>query len=186
MEDKISNSDIFDENTHQIRWYHKLKHLGYYLSHWFKQFFKGPFYKSQVNDLDLLQQVKLLLDTENTTPVIIDKCSSFIYLHRIVENTHARRRLEKWASKTIAIYLLVVLCIVFFNYIHIPKLSGFVSLEITDNVIIIILSTTTVNIIGLGLIVLRGHFLSQDNNNNIEESRKRNNRDKQVFKKKTN
>ena len=37
---------------------------------------------------------------------------------------------------------------------------------------IAILTTTTVNIIGLGLIVLRGHFLANDPSNNMEEDKK--------------
>mgnify|MGYP001674585526 FL=1 len=37
---------------------------------------------------------------------------------------------------------------------------------------ITILSTTTVNIIGLGLIVLRGHFLANDKSNNMDEDKK--------------
>ena len=37
---------------------------------------------------------------------------------------------------------------------------------------IAVLTTTTVNIIGLGLIVLRGHFLANDALNNMENEDK--------------
>lgn len=166
------NKDIFDKNEHSIKWYHYFLHLGYYIPYWIKFFFSEPFNKQvPVKDLDLLEQVKLLLDVQSDAKdtVFIDTCKGFIHLHRIIENTRARKRLEKWASRIIAIYLFVVLCIVICNYIRIPMMGNGIKLEITDQVIIIILSTTTINIIGLGLIVLRGHFLSKDKNNEIEE-----------------
>lgn len=168
------NNDIFNDNEHcHIKWYHYFIHLGYYLPYWIRFFFSKPFNRpNQVKDLDLLDQVKLMLDVQAdaSDAIIIDKCKKFIHLHRIIENTRARRRLEKWASRIIATYLFVVLCIVLCNYIHIPIIANNINLKITDQVIIIILSTTTVNIIGLGLIVLRGHFLSKDKNNEIDEN----------------
>lgn len=168
------NNDIFDKESSHVKWHHYFIHLGYYLPYWIKFFFSKPFNKpNQVKDLDLLDQVKLMLDVQAdaSDEIIIDKCKKFIHLHRIIENTRARRRLEKWASRIIAIYLFVVLCIVLCNYVRIPIIANNINLEITDQVIIIILSTTTVNIIGLGLIVLRGHFLSKDVNNDIDRNR---------------
>ena len=40
------------------------------------------------------------------------------------------------------------------------------SIFLSDKVLIVLLSTTTVNIIGLGLIVLRGHFGDKRNKTN--------------------
>lgn len=81
-------------------------------------------------------------------------------LQRDVENTRARRRLEKWACRVIVAYLLFVFILMLLNgasMIWKPNLfqeHGFIS----DSVMITILSTTTINIIGLVVIVLRGHF----------------------------
>lgn len=75
-------------------------------------------------------------------------------------NSSARQRLEAWACKTIIIHLVCVLLLVILNGVSRliwPKIfteQGFIS----DNVMYVILSTTTVNIIGLGVIVLKGHF----------------------------
>lgn len=75
-------------------------------------------------------------------------------------NSSARQRLEAWACKTIIIYLVCVLLLVILNGVsrliwpEIFTEQGFIS----DNVMYVILSTTTVNIIGLGVIVLKGHF----------------------------
>lgn len=83
-----------------------------------------------------------------------------LHLQRDVENTRARRRLEKWACIVIAVYLIFVFILILLNGLsmlwrpQIFKEHGFIS----DNVMTIILSTTTINIIGLVVIVLRGHF----------------------------
>ena len=39
---------------------------------------------------------------------------------------------------------------------------------------ITILSTTTINIIGLGLIVLKGHFLANDKLNEVDKNKENN------------
>ena len=71
-----------------------------------------------------------------------------------MENTSARKRLEKWAKYVISIYLFTVL----FILLLVGGLFGKDRLVLDQTVIVVLLSTTTVNIIGLGLIVLRGHF----------------------------
>lgn len=145
-----------------------LKHLGYYISHSIKSFFSKP-YKEEKKDLDLLDQVSSLLDV-STTNDNIEKCKEFIHLHRIVENTKARRRLEKWSLRVIALYLFIVLSIVILCYSDIPIIGDLIKIKIPDPIMITILSTTTVNIIGLGLIILRGHFLANDKSNNIKDN----------------
>lgn len=155
-EDLLSNS-----SQNSIRWYHYIGHSGYYIVFFIKCLFSKPF-KKEKKDIDLLDQVKLLLDTDPTNNDVMSKCEQFIELHRIVENTKARRRLEKWASRVIVVYLLLVLGIVVCNYASIQPFNKWGTMSISDPVMITILSTTTVNIIGLGLIVLRGHFLMND------------------------
>lgn len=151
-----------------IRWYHYFIHLGYYIPYWVRFFFSAPF-KEKKKDINILDTVGSLLESE-TTPANIDKCKELVHLHRIVENTKARRRLEKWSLRVIAIYLFIVLSIVTCNYIAVPLISGYVYIDIAEPIMITILSTTTINIIGLGLIVLKGHFLANDKSNNISKS----------------
>lgn len=137
------------------------KHLGYFIPHAVKTFFSNPF-EEKKKELDILEKVQSLLEiNDNTTEENIEKCKELVHLHRIIENTKARRRLEKWSLKVIAVYLFIVLAIVICNYssIDIPVP---VTMNIEDPVIVAILTTTTVNIIGLGLIVLRGHFLARE------------------------
>lgn len=123
--------------------------------------------KPELDPLEVIR--KLLEDFEHQES--IDKSKSVAGLHRVIENTHARRRLEKWSQRVIGVYLLVVLGLIIATYLRIPGMEEYKILDIPDNVMIAILTTTTANIIGLGLIVLRGHFLSQkedkaDNDNN--------------------
>lgn len=150
-----------------IRWYHYLIHLGYYIPYWVRFFFSAPF-KEKKKDINILDTVGSLLESE-TTPENIEKCKELVHLHRIVENTKARRRLEKWSLRVIAIYLFIVLSIVTCNYIAVPLISGYIDIHITEPIMITILSTTTINIIGLGLIVLKGHFLANDKSNSISK-----------------
>lgn len=156
-------------NKNTIRWYHYLIHLGYYIPYWIKFFFSQPF-KEKKKDLNILDTVQSLLESE-TTDENIEKCKELTHLHRIIENTKARRRLEKWSLRVIAIYLFVVLCIVLATYTN-PKFKYYI--EIPNTIMITILSTTTVNIIGLGLIVLRGHFLANDKSNEVKENKNKN------------
>jgi hypothetical protein len=145
-------------------------HIGYYIPYWIRFIFSKPF-KETKKDLDILETVNTLLDSE-TTDENINKCKELTHLHRVIENTKARRRLEKWSLRVIALYLFVVLSIVVLCYSQIPFVSRFIQISVPPNIMITILSTTTVNIIGLGLIVLRGHFLannkSSDGKNNNE------------------
>ena len=96
---------------------------------------------------------------------ILETSRNLLVQQRIMDDTKARRRLERWARNTILCYLIIVFVLVVLNgvsQIVWPKVfpsHGF----ITDTVMTVILSTTTVNIIGLGVIVLRGHFPSYGN-----------------------
>ena len=149
-----------------IRWYHYLIHLGYYIAYWIRFFFSEP-YKEKKKDLNLLDTVQSLIESE-TTDENIAKSKELTHLHRIIENTRARRRLEKWSLRVIAIYLFIVLSIVLSTYISIPAIEPYLYIDIPEHIMITILSTTTVNIIGLGLIVLRGHFLANDKSNELD------------------
>lgn len=181
---------LFDGKT--IKFYHYLIHLGYYIPYGIRFFFNKPF-KEPKKDLNILDQVGSLMSVD-TSEQNLDICGQLIGLHRVVENTMARRRLERWSLRVIVSYLLIVFGIVVLSYCPIPSTfqqetaqlaqstekkqsntpaetkmevldvpkeeKGF--LRIPEAVMITILSTTTVNIIGLGLIVLRGHFLFND------------------------
>lgn len=161
-------------NQSALRWYHYLIHLGYYIPYWVKFFFSKPF-KEEKKDLNILDIVQTLLDSESTSTENIQKSKELTKLHRVVENTKARRRLEKWSLRVIATYLMIVLVIVVACYVKIPigKDKVYHIIEIPSEIMITILSTTTVNIIGLGLIVLRGHFLANDKANNMEDDDRR-------------
>nr|DAV03565.1 MAG TPA: hypothetical protein [Caudoviricetes sp.]DAZ04572.1 MAG TPA: hypothetical protein [Caudoviricetes sp.] len=103
---------------------------------------------------------------------ILNKCKELLQHQRMLEDTRARRRLEHWATKIISYYLIIVFIILllsgFASVINIMLCqfcgidSKFIistdSVFLSDKVLVVLLSTTTINIIGLGLIVLRGHF----------------------------
>lgn len=159
----VAKPEPFTKTT-DFKW---LLYGGYRFKLFLKKFFKGPFKES--SDLNFVEKMTLLFDTDPSfrNPNVIQISKDLTKLHRIHENTKARRRLEKWASRVIVIYLIIVLWLVLANYVSI-EYSGILSfmskmsMDIPKPVMITILSTTTVNIIGLGLIVLRGHFLSKN------------------------
>lgn len=143
-------------------------HLGFYIIDTVKQFFSSP-YKKEKRELNVLDSIQTLLESEPTDENI-NKCQELSKLHRMVENTKARRRLEKWSLRVIAWYLIIVLVVVFLSYTKICWLN---ILDIEPQIMIAVLTTTTVNIIGLGLIVLRGHFLANDASNSMEDEDKK-------------
>lgn len=143
-------------------------HLGYYLYHKVIDFFHSP-YKKQKRELNILDTIQTLLESE-ASDENISKCQELSRLHRVVENTKARRRLEKWSLHVIAWYLIIVLAVVIACY---TKIEWLHFMEIPWKIMIAVLTTTTVNIIGLGLIVLRGHFLANDASNNMEDEDKK-------------
>lgn len=153
---------ISAENNEEVVWYYYITHLGYYSSHIIRCFFRHPLRKDK-KDLELLEQVRSLLEVE-VNDDNIEKSRLIVGLHRVVENTHARRRLERWSLRVIAVYLAIVFALVLCTYANIPFL-GFPFISIPNDIMIAILTTTTANIIGLGLIVLRGHFLANEDKN---------------------
>lgn len=164
-----SAADFFAVEENITRWQY-VSHSGYFICHALKTFFRHPLRKEKP-DLDLLGVVRSSLDDfENKShQENIQKSEGLIALHRTVENTHARRRLEKWSLRVIALYLLIVLLIVVATYANVPYLD-LPWLTIPNEIMIAILTTTTANIIGLGLIVLRGHFLAKDEKSSQKES----------------
>lgn len=101
---------------------------------------------------------------DNPDKEVIEATENLLKQHRTIEDTEARRRLERWACMVIVMYLIFVFLLLILNGLSkiiwpdIFKEDGFIS----DPVMYAILTSTTVNIIGLGLIVLRGHFHIKD------------------------
>lgn len=166
----MSADNLFEEGSGEIKkdkWL-VAKHFGYYAINAVKEFFSSP-YKKEKRELNVLDSIQTLLESESTDENI-NKCKELSTLHRMVENTKARRRLEKWSLRVIAWYLMIVLVVVFLSYTNIGWLN---ILNIEYKIMIAVLTTTTVNVIGLGLIVLRGHFLANDDEKEKEYKKKK-------------
>ncbi len=155
------------------------RHGGFYLIVGIWQFFFGPSrtkipkYKDNRFKFVAEQLISTLPElSENANTLITTTSESLLSQHRTIENTEARRRLEKWACWTIIIYLLSVFVLVILNGLsrvvwpNIFKDAGFIS----DTVMYVILSTTTVNIIGLGIIVLKGHFPKEEKTRKVKQA----------------
>ena len=206
---KDKTNPLFQEKGKTF--WHYLSRLGYYVPYCIRYFFSNPF-KEKKEDLNILDHVGALLGV-GPTKANIATCEQLIRLHRVVENTKARRRLERWSLRVIVCYLLIVFGVVVFSYIPVPSSMQNTNTELTtksplttqvapakgataavkavldapkeekgflripEAVMITILSTTTINIIGLGLIVLRGHFLFNDQIKGEEYSKGDNNRE---------
>lgn len=69
---------------------------------------------------------------------------------RFSQDTKHRRQLVIWMMCVVSAWLLIVLFIVVFN--------GILKLSVSDNVMIALLATTTVNVLGLANIILNGLF----------------------------
>lgn len=71
--------------------------------------------------------------------------------NRYSSDTIDRKWLAKWTAIVVSFWLSAVLSILFFNERHI---------HLDNSVLIALLGTTTLNVLGLSFIVLRGHFQS--------------------------
>jgi len=160
ISENVSLTNFFEskKNDINISWRHGAFKVWYNI----KRFFCSPLRSVRPKkDLNLISQVEILLQTDQSyNKETIEKCAQFISLHRHMENTSARKRLEKWAKYVISVYLMIVLAILLLEGGLFDKWN--IKLTIGYQVTIVLLSTTTINIIGLGLIVLRGHFYQKE------------------------
>ena len=69
---------------------------------------------------------------------------------RYTQDTRFRKHLARWVMWIVPVWLALVLVIVFF--------CGFKLTELDSSVLITLLATTTVNVLGLAYIVLKGIF----------------------------
>ena len=150
-DNKTSIADSIGEQKIKIPW----KHGGFKIWHNIKSFFSNPNKQIQ-KEPNILYAVETLVNNGEVDENSIKICKELIKLHRTMENTKARIRLEKWTKRVICIYLLSVFALILacavnfkiFNYIF----------NLSDTILVTILSTTTVNVIGLAFILMRGHF----------------------------
>lgn len=170
---EITNTQSLDiDELASLSW---KRYGAYKLFQYVKRYFS---YKPKPpRELNLEDMVGNLLTplSESGTAIpeeILDKCKELLQHQRTLEDTRARKRLEHWATKVISYYLITVFIILllsgFASVINVMLCqfcgidSKFIvspdSIFLSDKVLVVLLSTTTINIIGLGLIVLRGHF----------------------------
>lgn len=71
---------------------------------------------------------------------------------RYSSDTQDRKWLAKWTAGVVSLWLLLVIFSVMLNELF--------CFNISDSVLIALLGTTTLNVLGLSFIVLRGHFNS--------------------------
>lgn len=124
-----------------------------------KDFFRGPYKPRNVHERfsETAESIIVQLSDKEVSADVLEASKALLEQQRIQDNSHARRRLEKWATRTISWYLIVVAALVVSNGIvsmFTHNHDGFISSGIMAG----ILSTTTINVIGLGFIVLKGHF----------------------------
>lgn len=153
-----------ETNNPRIPW----THLFYKLYFSFRRLFCSPDKLTKSENLDLIEQVQIVLQSgDSSDSETMKKCGQFLELNLLLENTAARKRLEKWAKFVISIYLLVVLFILLLHGGILTDLACLLgkndlkfNFKLETTIVVALLTTTTVNVIGLGLIILRGHFPS--------------------------
>ena len=131
---------------------------GFYKIWWnIRRLFTNPFAEKK-QELRLLDLVNILVSTGD--PKAVSKtCEDYISLHRVVENTKARARLEKWITRLIVGYLIIVGIILIWCSLH-DYLNDkkWPCIQIESTVLVALLTTTTINIVALGIILVRGLF----------------------------
>ena len=74
---------------------------------------------------------------------------------RYLSDTQDRKWLAEWSTSVVSLWLFFILIILIANHDR---------LHLSDSVLNVLLGTTTLNILGLTYIVLRGHFNGNDGN----------------------
>lgn len=74
--------------------------------------------------------------------------------NRFASDTNDRKWLAKWTAIVVTFWLFLVLAIVCLSSV----------LKLSDTVLVALLGTTTLNVLGLSFIVLRGHFNTAEAN----------------------
>lgn len=177
MSDEKKVSSDFDaatggkKTTDAVTWG---KHGGYKLYLTIKAFFFGlerpPKNKTKFSDI---AESLISVLPHNQDKGILEASEKLLHLQRSLEDTYARRRLERWASRTISLYLIATFLLLILNgasMVLFPNKTpnGFMS----DTIMGVVLSTTTINVIGLGVIVLKGHFDNKNKADNKKEPTK--------------
>lgn len=178
----MSNStDPFDaavaspsRSNNKLLW---LKHGVYALTVFLWEYCTGPRKPIQPKNKD--SQFKFIAERlistlpDNPDQLTVETTKQLLGQHRTIENTQARRRLERWACWAIVVYLACVFLLLIFNGIsRILWPDIFTANEplFSDSVLYVILSTTTVNILGLGFIVLKGHFPQKEDKSHADST----------------
>lgn len=143
LSEELPNFNRYKQENQDIPWRCFIYKLWYNILYTFRNPFKEP-----KRELNLLEQVEVLINTGDSGDVI-DYCERYIYLPR------ARRRLERWVTRLVSTYLLIVFALIVTSYI--------LRWNLPLGVVITILSTTTVNIVALGYILVRGLFHENEN-----------------------
>nr|DAN71207.1 MAG TPA: hypothetical protein [Caudoviricetes sp.] len=115
-------------------------------------FFSTAEQKQAAANSSLLQEQDFLRTSPNSSilqkPDLLEKIDP--PTERYKDTSQLRRHTGYWVMIVVSQWLFVVICLVI--------LVGLRSLELTDSVIITLLGTTTVNIIGLPFVLLKGLY----------------------------
>lgn len=167
-----NNQGSLDANP--ISWKQIFHSCEYYIKNCILSHLK----RQRREELQLLDHVNILLTESDDPEKVTDTCEKYIVFHRIVENTRARRRLEKWITILIALYLLgvfaIVVSVAIFNDDSFLAETLF-RFKLSDAVMITLLSTTTVNIVALGIILTKGLYNEKESNDLSNEKPSDNN-----------
>lgn len=75
-----------------------------------------------------------------------------LFFQRYQNDTNDRKWLSKWTAIIVSLWLVLILIIL---WLHGYNSNDF---NLSNSIVITLLGTTTLNVLGLSLIVLRGHF----------------------------
>ena len=126
----------------------------------------------------LIEQISNSIDNDNLQvdydSLSLEDQEKKAKIDRIKQDTNDRRWLAQWASSLVSLWLFAVIILLSCNNHRFTfNLVGHnvdIMPAINDNVLIALLATTTLNVLGLTVIVLRGHFKINDSEINSNNS----------------
>lgn len=109
------------------------------------------------NSKDILDKLKNFPTSKEKKPTSHKDFREWLKNEDLWNNIKLRKVLAYWSFGIISAWIILVAIVLFDNK----------CLELSENIIITMLVTTTANILGLPIIVLKNLFPAQDNNNEI-------------------
>lgn len=117
---------------------------------------------------EIKEDIVSLMDREKLQSLAISNKLKFEELESRKQDRRQRETFSNKIFKLLCFFLIIVGCIIFLSTLHIPPLMKYVHFRLSDNVVIALLTTSSANVIGIFIFVVKYLFNVPVKRNNNE------------------